>query len=105
MPDIKIRLYDKDDHMKNKLCYADTDPRFKTFDGKPWTASLAGEFVMYRDTQRRIAVIMFTPFFPPVDGIIGEAKDIVVAALPLELKTLCLLIVLVKEYPTIIVNL
>lgn len=45
--------------MKNKLCYADTDPRFKTFDGKPWTASLAGEFVMYRDTQRRIAVIMY----------------------------------------------
>lgn len=45
--------------MKNKLCYADTDPRFKTFDGKPWTASLAGEFVMYRDTQRRIAVIIY----------------------------------------------
>lgn len=44
--------------MKNKLCYADTDPRMKTFDGKPWTASLAGEFVMYRDTQRRIAVII-----------------------------------------------
>lgn len=42
--------------MKNKLCYADTDPRMQTFDGKPWTASLAGEFVMYRDTQRRIAV-------------------------------------------------
>lgn len=45
--------------MKNKLCYADTDPRMKKFDGKPWTASLAGEFVMYRDTQRRIAVIMY----------------------------------------------
>lgn len=45
--------------MKNKLCYADTEPRFKTFDGKPWTASLAGEFVMYRDTQRRIAVIIY----------------------------------------------
>lgn len=38
--------------MKNKLCYADTDPRMQTFDGKPWTASLAGEFVMYRDTQK-----------------------------------------------------
>lgn len=46
--------------MKNKVCYADTDPRMKTFDGKPWTASLAGEFVMYRDTQRRIAVIIYT---------------------------------------------
>lgn len=45
--------------MKNKLCYADTDPRMKTFDGKPRTASLAGEFVMYRDTQRRIAVIIY----------------------------------------------
>lgn len=56
MPDIKIRLYDKDDHMINKLCSADTDPRMKTFDGKSWTASLAGEFVMYRDTKRRIAV-------------------------------------------------
>uniref|UniRef100_K1S2Q3 Uncharacterized protein n=1 Tax=Magallana gigas TaxID=29159 RepID=K1S2Q3_MAGGI len=55
MPDVKIRLYDKDDHMINKLCSADTDPRMKTFDGKSWTASLAGEFVMYRDTKRRIA--------------------------------------------------
>lgn len=53
----QIRLYDKDDHMTNKLCYADTDPRMKTFDGKAWTASLAGEFVMYRDTRRKITVI------------------------------------------------
>lgn len=46
--------------MINKLCSADTDPRMKTFDGKSWTASLAGEFVMYRDTKRRITVIIYT---------------------------------------------
>lgn len=27
-----------------------------TFDGKNWTAYLAGEFVMYKDNRRQIAV-------------------------------------------------
>lgn len=27
-----------------------------TFDGQQWTARLAGEFVMYRDKRRQIAV-------------------------------------------------
>lgn len=42
--------------MANKICSATTDPRMTTFDGKSWTASLSGEFVMYRDSRRQIAV-------------------------------------------------
>lgn len=56
MPDIKILLDDSDTKIANKLCFASTDPRMKTFDGQYWTAQLAGEFVLYRDKQRRIAV-------------------------------------------------
>lgn len=56
MPDIKIFLSDEDRKMENKHCYAKTDPRMRTFDGVSWTASLAGEFVMYRDIRRQIAV-------------------------------------------------
>lgn len=52
----KVFLYDKDKELKNKHCLARTDPRMTTFDGKHWTASLAGEFVMYRDSRRQIAV-------------------------------------------------
>lgn len=42
--------------MENKHCFARTDPRMGTFDGVSWTALLAGEFVMYRDIRRQIAV-------------------------------------------------
>lgn len=49
--------------MINKLCYADTDPRMQTFDGKTWTASLVGEFVMYRDIRRKIAVSIYNLVF------------------------------------------
>lgn len=42
--------------MKNMRCSARTDPRMGTFDGVNWTASLVGEFVMYRDIRRQIAV-------------------------------------------------
>lgn len=52
----QILLEDSDTKIANKLCYASTDPRMQTFDGQRWTASLAGEFVLYRDKQRRIAV-------------------------------------------------
>lgn len=52
----QIFLYDKDKNIANMLCYADTDPRMQTFDGEEWTASLAGEFVMYRDSRRLISV-------------------------------------------------
>lgn len=52
----QIFFYDKDNNIANMLCYADTDPRMQTFDGKEWTASLAGEFVMYRDRRRLISV-------------------------------------------------
>ncbi|XP_061195273.1 von Willebrand factor D and EGF domain-containing protein-like [Saccostrea echinata] len=56
MPDIKIFLYDVDSGIANKLCYARTDPRMETFDEKYWTAQLAGEFIMYRHTRRKISV-------------------------------------------------
>lgn len=52
----KVFLYDEDKKLKNKHCLARTDPRMTTFDGTNWTASLAGEFVMYKDNQRQIAV-------------------------------------------------
>lgn len=53
---VQILLDDSDTKIANKLCFASTDPRMQTFDGQYWTAYLAGEFVMYRDKQRRIAV-------------------------------------------------
>lgn len=56
MPDIKILIDDSDTKIANKLCFASTDPRMQTFDGQHWTAQLAGEFVLYRDKQQRIAV-------------------------------------------------
>lgn len=52
----QILLEDSDTKIANKLCFASTDPRMETFDGQNWTAQLAGEFVLYRDKQRRIAV-------------------------------------------------
>lgn len=52
----KVFLYDKDKELKNKHCLARTDPRMTTFDGKNWTAYLAGEFVLYKDNRRQIAV-------------------------------------------------
>lgn len=49
-------------------CYARTDPRMRTFDGESWVASLAGEFVMYRDIRRQIAVsIRKKHVFPDYD--------------------------------------
>lgn len=56
MPDIRIFLHDEDKKLANMLCYANTDPRMQTFDGTPWSAYLAGEFVMYRDRRRLISV-------------------------------------------------
>lgn len=56
MPDIRIFLHDEDKKLANMLCYANTDPRMQTFDGTPWNAYLAGEFVMYRDSRRLISV-------------------------------------------------
>lgn len=58
----KVFLYDKDKELKNKHCLARTDPRMTTFDGKSWTAYLAGEFVMYKDNRRQIAVSKVTSF-------------------------------------------
>lgn len=52
----QIFLFDEDKKIANKVCSATTDPRMFTFDGKGWTASLSGEFVMYRDSRRQIAV-------------------------------------------------
>lgn len=52
----QILLDDSDAKIANKLCFASTDPRMQTFDGQNWTAQLPGEFVLYRDKQRRIAV-------------------------------------------------
>lgn len=52
----QILLEDSDTKIANKLCFASTDPRMETFDGQNWTAQLAGEFVLYRDKQRRVAV-------------------------------------------------
>lgn len=52
----QIFLYDEDKKLANMLCYANTDPRMKTFDGTPWNAYLAGEFVMYRNRRRLISV-------------------------------------------------
>lgn len=52
----QILLDDSDTTIANKLCFASTDPRMETFDGQYWTAQLPGEFVLYRDKQRRIAV-------------------------------------------------
>lgn len=52
----QIFLHDEDKKLANMLCYANTDPRMRTFDGTPWIASLAGEFVMYRDRRRLISV-------------------------------------------------
>lgn len=52
----QIFLFDEDKKIANKVCSASTDPRMFTFDGKDWTASLSGEFVMYRDSRRQIAV-------------------------------------------------
>lgn len=53
---LQIFLFDEDKKIANKVCSARTDPRMSTFDGKDWTASLSGEFVMYRDSRRQIAV-------------------------------------------------
>lgn len=53
---LQIFLFDEDKKIANKVCSATTDPRMSTFDGKSWTASLSGEFVMYRDSRRQIAV-------------------------------------------------
>lgn len=84
MPDIKVFLYDEDKKLKNKHCLARTDPRMTTFDGKIWTASLAGEFVMYKDNRRKIAVhALFSCcstserlIFPPcVCGIAVRVED------------------------------
>lgn len=52
----QILLDDSDTKIANKLCFASTDPRMETFDGHYWTAQLPGEFVLYRDKERRIAV-------------------------------------------------
>lgn len=59
----KVFLYDKDKELKNRHCLARTDPRMTTFDGEYWTAELAGEFVMYRDSRRQIAVSKGNIFF------------------------------------------
>ncbi|XP_061187077.1 von Willebrand factor D and EGF domain-containing protein-like [Saccostrea echinata] len=56
MPNIKINVQDTDKTVANKSCHANTDPRMKTFDGKIWTAQIPGEFIMYRDISRDIAV-------------------------------------------------
>lgn len=61
-------------------CYARTDPRMRTFDGVSWTASLIGEFVMYRDIRRQIAVsIRKKHVFPDYDkehmaGVTGQQR-------------------------------
>lgn len=53
---LQIFVFDVDKKIANKVCSARTDPRMSTFDGKSWTASLSGEFVMYRHSRREIAV-------------------------------------------------
>lgn len=60
----QILIDDSDTKIANKLCFASTDPRMQTFDGQHWTAQLAGEFVLYRDKQQRIAVSFKKNLFP-----------------------------------------
>lgn len=76
----QILLDDSDTKIANKLCFASTDPRMQTFDGQYWTAQLAGEFVLYRDKQRRIAVSLkkihiVSPLLKWIKCLIYKYKD------------------------------
>ncbi|XP_052075063.1 von Willebrand factor D and EGF domain-containing protein-like [Mytilus californianus] len=49
IPDIKVKVLDKDASLKNRLCQSVNDPHITTFDGKYYHFMDIGEFVMYRN--------------------------------------------------------
>ncbi|VDI79905.1 Hypothetical predicted protein [Mytilus galloprovincialis] len=51
IPDIKVKVLDKDASMTSRLCQSVNDPHITTFDGKYYHFMDIGEFVMYRNDK------------------------------------------------------
>ncbi|CAC5411168.1 unnamed protein product [Mytilus coruscus] len=51
IPNIKVKVIDKDASMTNRLCQSINDPHITTFDGKYYHFMDIGEFVMYRNDK------------------------------------------------------
>ncbi|CAC5411154.1 unnamed protein product [Mytilus coruscus] len=51
IPDIQVKVLDKDASMTNRLCQSVNDPHITTFDGKYYHFMDIGEFVMYRNDK------------------------------------------------------
>ncbi|VDI77544.1 Hypothetical predicted protein, partial [Mytilus galloprovincialis] len=51
IPDIKVKVLDRDALMTNRLCQSVNDPHITTFDGKYYHFMDIGEFVIYRNDR------------------------------------------------------
>ncbi|XP_071168610.1 von Willebrand factor D and EGF domain-containing protein-like [Mytilus edulis] len=51
VPDIKVKVLDKDVVLKNRICQSFNDPHIRTYDGQYYHYMEVGEFVMYRNNK------------------------------------------------------
>ncbi|CAC5419093.1 unnamed protein product [Mytilus coruscus] len=51
VPEITVRVLDKDNVLHGRLCQSYNDPHLKTFDGRYYDYMNVGEFVMYRNDK------------------------------------------------------